>query len=213
MRAERNPAFGAFGDLDGLRRQRRQHREMARALRALVLRQDWSTLFDALGWYDGRHLLVLERAMPLMSADEAAYFLAFAWCRQKQGAALPRHRALRLFHAASALRGRLPTAWPNTIRVYRGAWGRQLEHAKRRIRCGIAWTTDRAVAMKFAETPSLEGCVSCIGTATVQRSAILAYFNDDDYHEAECLIDPASIARITYETQPGEAGLGAVRLR
>ena len=60
--------------------------------------------------------------------------------------------------------------------------------------------------------------VGCIGTATVPRSKILAYFHHDDdaeiiqsfglppdtqiegsYHEHECIIDPSVIAAISYE--------------
>jgi hypothetical protein len=58
----------------------------------------------------------------------------------------------------------------------------------------------------------LPGVVGILGTALVQRSAVLAYFHDPEtvevnghsydvhgYHEHECIIDPAAVNRVKYE--------------
>ncbi len=65
------------------------------------------------------------------------------------------------------------------------------------------------MAMKFTE--KLPDGVGCLGTATVSRAAILAYFQDPEYtdfdgvrvrmegfHEHECIIDPAEVTRVMY---------------
>jgi len=60
------------------------------------------------------------------------------------------------------------------------------------------------------------GDVGCLGSATVSRASILAYFMDPEeidvngrmypvegYHEHECIIDPSAIKRINYERVEG----------
>jgi hypothetical protein len=166
------------------------------------------------------HFCILERAFPLMTERERAWYLRYVWCRSKSRVSSA--RALRLFRGATSLRETVPIGWPDEVRVFRGAlsasWpiGRAVEarylyrRSLAKVTRGIAWTTDRGIAMKFAI--GMPGDVGCLAVAMVPRVAVLAYFQDEDeieikghrfpvdgFHEHECIIDPADVQQMTYE--------------
>lgn len=192
-------------------------RERADSIRAAVGRGAFTVAIDLMAAEIsfGLHIVCfLERAFPLMTASERTDSLRYVWCRFK-GGRIPVPRALRLFREVPSLCKTVPSTWGAEIRLYRGArrhdsstnpW----QNAKRGVRRGIAWTTDRSTALKFAS--GIPRHVGCIGTAIVPRSSILAYFMDPDtlqiggktypvdgYHEHECIIDPTACERISYE--------------
>jgi hypothetical protein len=202
------------------RRERDRIRLHVAAIRVAIRRRDFA---EALQFLTGAffsvglmQFLLLEHAFPLMTADERAGFLQDVWCRSKSR--LPLARALRLFHAAPSLRATVPSTWAAEVRIYRGAWRHQSwpnawQGARRRVHHGLSWTTDHATAVRFAQ-PGLDtrDIVGCVGTATVARSAILAYFMDPEevtidgktypvegYREHECIVEPTTVQRLTCE--------------
>jgi hypothetical protein len=224
MRADRlvNPPFRTLpAELqpqmaEQYREEARVRRERAGWIRKAIRERAFISVLDGMGWFDMRQFCFLEHAFPLMTPDERATTLKYVWCRLRT---MPSPtRALRLFRAASSLRDKVPTDWPATVPIYRGgsshsAWPEPWQRAKRIVRRGVAWSTDRADAMRFATR--LPGGVGCLGTATVSRTSILAYFHDPEeleidgrmypvegYHEHECIIDPTTIQHITYERVP-----------
>ncbi len=74
---------------------------------------------------------------------------------------------------------------------------------KRDVRKGFAWTTDRAVAIQFTKVgrqdPKGSRIIGCLGSATVSRQDVIAYFGTPEVDETECIIDPQRIGRVTYE--------------
>jgi len=205
------------------RERRDRHRHATVAIRAAVMERRFFDAFDlvTLNAVIGRpHFCFLARAFPLMTETERADCLHYVWRHSKSR---PRAgAALRLFREATSLRETVPTNWTSAVMVYRGAWklwklGDQLgdhrrawQSAQRSVRHGIAWTTDREVALTF--TGKMLGAVGCLGTATVSRDAILAYFQDPNeveigghqfpvhgFREHECIIDPATVKTIKYE--------------
>ena len=224
-----NPTFDALDPelqtaeiADDCRRESALCRNRASQIRAAVHQREFTLTFDLMATENcfGRpHVCVLERAIPLMIREERAFYLRYVWCRSKSG--VSPSRALRLFRAVPSLRKTVPSNWGAEVRVYRGAWRHSTwtnpwQTARRRVRRGISWTTDRATAETFATGRLGDGFVGCLGTATVSRSAILAYFMNpntveiggrpypvDGFHEHECIIDPSVIEHITYERVAG----------
>ncbi len=201
-------------------------------IRQAVLHREFIRAFDLLAWKlwcGDDHILFLRRAFPLLSDEEKAACLSYVWVHLKECSY--RGRALKLFQqAAPGLKSTIPKSWPTAITVYRGRYVIDLgdevraefghnimSHAslwrrvQRDVRKGLAWTTDRAVALDFAKVGRQlsEGSriISCLGSATVSRQDVIAYFGAQDGdevpcvfdHEKECIIDPQRIGRVTYE--------------
>ncbi len=202
LRETRPPSFLRAGHS-------KHRREHAQLIRYRVKRRDFLAVFYALGTEGGLQFSFLERAFPHLSDAERTTWLQYVWCRTKTSTT--KARALRLVRAVPQLRDAIPKDWPNVIRVYRGAWGGTWDLARRQIRRGLSWTTDRDVAMKFvreAQEFRTSGliAVTAIGTTEVSRLDVLAYFDDEDYQERECIIDPASVAHVAYaRIEPKEA--------
>ena len=206
--------------------QRPGFREDAQLVRAAIQRREFGLAFDLMshGITFVRVLFrVLERAFPLMTDPERASNLRYVWLKSKERPGPT--RALALFKAASSLRETVPAEWSAMVEVYRGTCAApplQAAHnspgkahlwlkARRRARRGIAWTTDRTVALKFAT--GLDGDIGCLATAMVPRDKVLAYFQDpeevefagrrfpvsDGYHEHECIVDPATLTAFACE--------------
>ena len=195
---------------------RRKNRKKARGtgelIRRAVRERDWLAALDSLASvvaFGDQRFLFLERAFPAMADDEVrADCLRYAWQRTK-GARF-RSRALRLFKVAAPGFTDLLSTWPDRITVYRGACTWSWPRARRRVRQGFSWTTDRSIAHDFAsrlfgvpwEVDEIP--VGCIGSARVSRRDVIAHFEDappgyEDYSERECIIDPALVTSITYE--------------
>ncbi len=161
------------------------------------------------GSLDGTELVnALESAFRSMSKDERAFYLRKAWQEAKCG--LPHRRLLALFRQAPRSLQGLPKG--RTLRVYRGSWGPSRSSAQQKVRKGISWTLDRAIAKDFAERGlgfdfgPRPFKVGCLGHATVSRSTVLAYYHDDPqysgdpgfYYEQECILDPSKPKQIRY---------------
>ncbi len=176
------------------------------------------------GWFREHHLLFLRRLFPFLSDEQKAVCLKYAWqlmkgCRY-QGL------ALKLFQqAAPGMKSTIPKSWPTAITVYRGKFSiddNSVPHARlwrrvqREIRYGIAWTTDRDVALRFGGVEMSrrdvsgfgkgEQVVRCLGSATVSPQDVIAYLGPDGDDtetfidlERECIIDPQRLGRVTYE--------------
>jgi hypothetical protein len=193
--------------------------ERGRAIQAAIKDRDFEGALDAMGSAVGSsQWLLIERAFSMMTELERATCLRRVWRESK--VRMPPTRALRLFRQATLLRNTVPPALPTEVPVYRGAWSTEWRQGRRRARNGLSWTTDRDVALAFAELPlyslqrflrgaedetggliiGAKGC--CLASATVPRAAVLAYFHDEAagfYHEHECIVDPSTIKHITYE--------------
>ena len=194
------------------RDERARQREHAQLIAFLVNERRWLDVLDGLGWFGQQHMAFLDRAFPLMRAEDRAGYLRYVWCRCKMRPRIG--LALRLFESATDLRSTVPADWPAEIEIYRGSWshsGWRDPHRKacRWLRSGISWTTQRDVALRFTER--LPGHVGVLGTSRVPRSLILAYFHDSDgdfgsYHEHECIVAPRSVRIISYERTNGVDG-------
>jgi len=147
------------------------------------------------------HLLFLERAFPYMAPDERAASLLQVWIPLPSGV-LP-NRALRLFLQAPLLRRTVPRTWPRYVAVYRAGSGRTFSTARWHIARGIAWATDRAVAVRVASADPGPAArprdVRLLGCATVARDQILAYRQPHASPEGECILAPSSTKRAEYE--------------
>ena len=141
-----------------------------------------------------------------MSEPERVSSLQYAW--QSATVITFRSRVLGLFRqAAPGFADLTPTEWPAHVTVYRGAWSRSWRKAQRRLRRGFSWTTDREVAVWFASKRVPRDAIGCLGATTVARQDVIAYFTAPEgehdgsgfYLEHECLIDPSSVSRVTYE--------------
>lgn len=193
-------------------------RERAQAIRAAIVKRDFYEALDAMTSAVGRsQWQLLSRAFSLMTASGRATCLRRVWCESKTRV-FPAY-ALPLFRKSTLLRQTVPPELSGEVPVYRGAWAPEWWLSRRRARNGLSWTTDRAIAVAFAELPlyALDrflhgkenpplvsmGVAGCLATATVPRAAILAYFHEEDgdgfYHEHECILAPREIADITYE--------------
>ena len=181
--------------------QRRYRGNHARLLREAVKERDWMRSCDGLAPYGPQHFRFLERAFPHMSKRERAFYLEYVWVRAKMQPS--KALRLRLLSQASELRKSVPKSWPTRVQLYRGSQTSSWRTACRNVRTGISWTLKRDVAMKFADPGiRLEGItqIGCIGAVTVPRRQILAYLiNYYDYNEHECIVDPSTLAAISYE--------------
>jgi hypothetical protein len=213
-----------------LRTLRRQTRlAHVRLLREMVLNGLCHEVVQRLGVVEGEAgvsgltFWFLVRAFPEMPDCERAEALRWAWCSAHLGSTIPTRRVLSLFMGSQTLRATVPKDWPESIQVYRGNASWSWEQSRRRVRRGIAWTTDRTIALRFgtpreAPPPTLfDGeptpsrplrrlWAGHVGMATVRRADVLAYFHDSPgvlgHHEHECIIDPRVIRRVTYERLP-----------
>ncbi len=191
--------------------------------RTAILNRDFSRALDVMGHglsFGPAHSRFLDRAFRLRVTSERgrAICLRYVWCRAKTQT--PATHRLRLLRYVPSLRRTVPADWPSCVRVYRGAWCHTSwadppQRARRCVRRGISWTRERVVARRFANQI---GGVGCVGTASVKRRDVLAYFIDpkivhhgdteyavEGYHQHECIIDPTSIQEIQYkiiETPP-----------
>ena len=207
-------------------------------IRRAVLHREFTYALDLLGEYVGlgdQHILFLGRAFPFLSDEEKVECLRYAWQRLKR--CRYQGRALKLFQqAAPGLKSTIPKSWPTEITVYRGSYvieqqknskgvlrlvntmshDRLWRRVKRDVRKGFAWTTDRTVALQFAKVDRQgrtgSRIIGCLGSATVSRQDVIAYFGggptfdfeSDQYlaefdQEKECIIDPQRVGRVTYE--------------
>ena len=126
-------------------------RERSLAIRKAIEERDFHEALDAMASAVGSsqwHLIT--RAFSLMSASERAVCLRRVWCESKSR--MSPARALPLFREATLLRKTVP-GWPREGQLYRGALAATWQQAKRRAKHGLSWTTDREVALAFAELP------------------------------------------------------------
>ena len=199
-------------------------------IRQVVPHREFTHALDLLGEYVGfgnQHLLFLRSSFPFLSDEEKATYLSYAW--QKMKGSRSQRLACELFQqAAPALKATIPKSWPTAINVYRGGFvidNNSMSHdkvvgeksagvlwrwVKKQVRNGIAWTTDRDVApditMVKQQGPEGQRIIGCLGSATVSRQDVIAYFGTPEGdivyefdEENECIIDPQRIGRVTYE--------------
>jgi hypothetical protein len=199
-------------------------------IRQAVPHREFTQALDLLGEYVGfgnQHILFLRSAFPFLSDEEKAAYLSYAWQRMKGSRS--QRLACELFQqAAPALTATIPESWPTAINVYRGRFvidNNSMSHdslwrwVKGKVRNGIAWTIDRNVALDFTkverQVPEGQRIIGCLGSATVSRQDVIAYFGTPEGdivceldETKECIIDPQRISRVTYEeiTAPNTKG-------
>ena len=146
--------------------------------------------FDAAMGYRGRleGPYILAECWQTMPAAERPYALAQAWCMaERPERALGARCWVGLFRSVGFVSEAGQPAPLEPLQLYRGAtWG---------YRRGMAWTTDLAIARKFAKRFGVfDGDVF---GAVVEPAGVLAYIDDTRQgSESEVLIDPAYLPPI-----------------
>jgi putative transposase len=135
---------------------------------------------------------LLGRALPFLSPEQRVWYLLDTWLGSKQH--IPARLALPLFRCAP-LHPMRPVDWPASVTVYRGDCFLRGKRLSRRSFHKVSWTTDRAVAVRFATDGlgKIEAVwpgkgIPVVATAEIASRHVLAYIVDRK--EEECIIDP-----------------------
>lgn len=176
----------------------------AEMLRSTVCSGEIERAIELLGTFvaDGALLKIrlLGRALPFLSPEQRALYLLDIWLGSKQH--IPPRLALPLFRCVP-LHHTIPGDWPASVTVYRGDRFLREKRLSRRSFHKVSWTTDRAVAVRFA-TDGLERSetvcpgkgIRVVATAEIASRHVLAYLVDR--REEECIIDPDQLKRVSW---------------
>lgn len=140
-------------------------------------------------------------AEPYLSAKDLPAMVRTVWQNTEDvnaGTNISRSDFVRLFKECDkeAIMGKEEieryNALPDLVTIYRGVASGKAKSAK-----SLSWTTDRAIAEKFAYQRAPGKTGGKVFTAKVKKSDILAFFDGED----EVIVDPRHLQDIT-EYQP-----------
>jgi hypothetical protein len=177
--------------------QRRRDLEAAKAFERVCRDGRADLLSDAAHWLgeatlDGWRLAFLKVArLPHVSPEKQTAFVN-VWVEHKM---LPLTVGDRRV-VADALRVLMPAGYSGPpMTLFRGAGARE----RRRRMYGFSWTTDVAIAHKFAEhwaQPSIESTGIVLKTLASPEAVLLTRQPEDYYDEGEVVVDPYRLGRV-----------------